>query len=182
MRGCVSAGRAAKSRSVIVARALEELRWVIYGEYIRACHAESRVFCRRVFVCGSTRPVVHTAKRCSGRGPNGQPNCRVDAFRMIPSIQPARFVTIRLAAALTGYTPGAIETKIARAIWIEGREWRRAPDGRVLIDLRAYEQWVKAGSCSSRAGLSASSTPTTDDKKGRAATPSLRTTTRQALR
>jgi hypothetical protein len=60
------------------------------------------------------------------------------------SLQPARFVTISLAEALTGYTKDAIETKIARGVWIEGREWRRAPDGRVLIDMRGYEKWVES--------------------------------------
>ena len=58
-------------------------------------------------------------------------------------MQPSRFVTIPLAKALTGYTVSAIETKIARGVWVEGREWRRAPDGRVLIDLRGYERWVE---------------------------------------
>ena len=59
---------------------------------------------------------------------------------MAIAIQPARFVTIPLAESLTGYTIGAIETKIARGVWVEGREWRRAPDGRVLIDMRGYER------------------------------------------
>ena len=60
------------------------------------------------------------------------------------SLQPARFVTISLAEALTGYTKDAIETKIARGVWIEGREYRRAPDGRILIDMRGYEKWVES--------------------------------------
>ena len=59
------------------------------------------------------------------------------------AVQPARFVTIALAEALTGYTKDAIQTKIARRVWIEGREWRRAPDGRVLIAMRGYEKWVE---------------------------------------
>jgi hypothetical protein len=58
---------------------------------------------------------------------------------MTAGVQPARFVTIPLAELLTGYTTAAIETKIARGVWVEGREWRRAPDGRVLIDMRGYE-------------------------------------------
>ncbi len=60
------------------------------------------------------------------------------------AVQAARFVTIALAEALTGYTKDAIETKINRGIWVEGREWRRAPDGRVLIDMRGYEKWVES--------------------------------------
>jgi len=59
-------------------------------------------------------------------------------------IAPARFVTIALAESLTGYAVTAIETKIARGVWVEGREWRRAPDGRVLVDIRGYEKWVES--------------------------------------
>jgi len=62
---------------------------------------------------------------------------------MAIAIQPARFVTIPLAESLTGYTTGAIETKIARGVWVEGREWRRTSDGRILIDMRGYERWVE---------------------------------------
>ena len=54
----------------------------------------------------------------------------------VSALASARFVTISLAHALTRYTVSAIETKIKRGVWIEGREWRRAPDGRVLIDMR----------------------------------------------
>ena len=59
----------------------------------------------------------------------------------------ARFVTISLAHALTRFTVNAIETKIKRGEWIEGREWRRAPDGRVLIDMRGYERWIEGQNC-----------------------------------
>lgn len=53
----------------------------------------------------------------------------------------ARFVTIDLAAAMTGFTPGAIRTKIAKSVWLEGRQWVKR-DGRVLIDMKGYEQWA----------------------------------------
>lgn len=59
-----------------------------------------------------------------------------------------RFVTIELAAVTTGFSPGAIRTKISRAVWVEGREWVRAPDGRVLIDMRGYERWAGAAAAS----------------------------------
>jgi hypothetical protein len=54
----------------------------------------------------------------------------------------ARFVTIELAAAITGFSPGAIRTKIARGVWLEGRQWVKR-DGRVLIDMRGYEAWAE---------------------------------------
>jgi len=65
----------------------------------------------------------------------------------VSALASARFVTISLAHALTGYTVNAIETKINRGVWVEGREWRRAPDGRVLIDMRGYERWVESRNC-----------------------------------
>lgn len=59
-------------------------------------------------------------------------------------VSASRFVTIELAAVLTGFTEGAIRTKIARGVWLEGREYVRR-DGRVLIDMRGYERWAEAG-------------------------------------
>jgi hypothetical protein len=57
---------------------------------------------------------------------------------------PARFVTIELASSLTGFSPGAIRTKIARGVWLEQRQFVKR-DGRVLIDLKGYEQWAEMG-------------------------------------
>jgi hypothetical protein len=56
----------------------------------------------------------------------------------------ARFVTIELAATLTGLTPGAIRTKIGKGVWLENRQYVRR-DGRVLIDMRGYDQWAATG-------------------------------------
>jgi hypothetical protein len=58
-------------------------------------------------------------------------------------IMPARYVRIVLAQALTGYTVKAIERKIERGDWVEGKLWRRAPDGRIVIDMTGYHQWVE---------------------------------------
>ncbi len=62
----------------------------------------------------------------------------------VVQIAPSRFVTIDLAAVITGLTPGAIRTKIGKGIWLEGREYARR-EGRVFIDLRGYERWVGNG-------------------------------------
>jgi hypothetical protein len=37
----------------------------------------------------------------------------------------------------------AIERKIERGDWVEGKVWIRAPDGRVLINIPGYEKWVE---------------------------------------
>ena len=56
----------------------------------------------------------------------------------------SRFVTIELAAAITGLSAAAIRAKIAKAVWVEGRQYVRR-DGRVLVDMRGYEQWAERG-------------------------------------
>lgn len=56
-----------------------------------------------------------------------------------------RYVTIPKVAAESGYTENAIRSKIRDGIWSEGQEWKRAPDGRVLIDVDGYCRWVEAG-------------------------------------
>lgn len=58
-------------------------------------------------------------------------------------LAPSRYVTIELASTLTGRSPAAIRAKIARGEWIEGREYIRAPDHRITVDLRGYEKWVE---------------------------------------
>lgn len=59
-------------------------------------------------------------------------------------LTPARFVTVRLAATLTGLTEKAIDRKRERGIWLEGKHWRKV-DGNVLIDMKEYERWADRG-------------------------------------
>lgn len=63
------------------------------------------------------------------------------------AVTPARadYVTIPIAAAITGYSVKAIRRKIEAGVWLEGREFRRAPDGHVLISVKGYELWVERG-------------------------------------
>lgn len=58
-------------------------------------------------------------------------------------VRPARYVLLPLASTLTGYTVKAMERKIERGDWLERRVWIRAPDGRILIDMDGYHQWVE---------------------------------------
>jgi hypothetical protein len=53
-------------------------------------------------------------------------------------------VLLPLANAITGYTVKAMERKIERGDWAEGKVWRRAPDGRILIDILGYQRWVES--------------------------------------
>ena len=67
----------------------------------------------------------------------------VRAGRSAPALMPARYVRIHLFGALTGYSAKAVERKIASGAWMEGREFKRAPDGHILVDMRGYERWVE---------------------------------------
>lgn len=56
----------------------------------------------------------------------------------------ARYVTVGLASAKIGLTPKAIRRKIEDGVWRESVEWRRAPDGHVMIDMDAVERWIES--------------------------------------
>ncbi len=56
----------------------------------------------------------------------------------------ARFVRIPKFCEDTGYTKRAVETKIHRHVWAEGKEYRRAPDGCIFIDMEGFEKWVQS--------------------------------------
>lgn len=56
----------------------------------------------------------------------------------------ARYVLLPLAYAITGYSVKAIERKIERGDWMEGKVWRRAPDGRIHLDVEGYQRWVES--------------------------------------
>lgn len=44
---------------------------------------------------------------------------------------------------MTGYSVKAIERKIARGVWLEGKEYRRAPDNRILLAAQVYQRWAE---------------------------------------
>lgn len=56
-----------------------------------------------------------------------------------------RYIRIALFTALTGWTDKAVRRKIQDGVWVEDREYRRAPDGNVLIDVEGYNRWVEGG-------------------------------------
>lgn len=58
-------------------------------------------------------------------------------------VAPAPFVTIPLASAVTGLSEKAIRRKIEDGKWIEGREYRRSPDGGVFISIEGFCKWVE---------------------------------------
>lgn len=42
-----------------------------------------------------------------------------------------------------GYTEKAVEKKIETGVWREGKEYRKAPDGHIMIDLEGVRRWVE---------------------------------------
>src|SRR5688572_8477983 len=99
--------------------------------------------------------VLQLAQALAGLvGPQGDPTF---------TVQPARYVTIALASARTGYSVKAIEKKIEDDVWAEGAEWVRSPDGRILVDMEGYEKWVaKAPGSRSAKRASGSSSRSTE--------------------
>ena len=83
---------------------------------------------------------------------------------LAPPVAPAPYVTIPLAAMITGLTEKAIRRKIEEGKWIEVREYRRSPDGGIFISIRGYQQWVESGqaSKSGRAASASSSSSTAE--------------------
>ncbi len=53
-----------------------------------------------------------------------------------------RFVTIKKYSELSGYSDRAIQTKIERGILLQDKHYKKAPDGRVLIDISEIERWI----------------------------------------
>jgi hypothetical protein len=54
-----------------------------------------------------------------------------------------RYVTISKFAQESGYTQEAIRAKIKAGVWLQDVVWKKAPDGRVLIDIDGFERWVE---------------------------------------
>ena len=57
-----------------------------------------------------------------------------------------RYVTISKFAEESGYSEEAIRAKIKAGVWLMDVVWKKAPDGRVLIDVEGYADWVEANS------------------------------------
>ena len=55
-----------------------------------------------------------------------------------------RYVTPFRASALTGLSVKAMEHMRAKGVWAEGVHYR-VRNGRIFIDLAAYERWVETG-------------------------------------
>jgi hypothetical protein len=53
------------------------------------------------------------------------------------------WVLIPVFSNLTGYTEKAIRRKIQDGVWVQGKHYRKAPDGRVAMNLQEFYRWVE---------------------------------------
>lgn len=53
------------------------------------------------------------------------------------------WVLIPVFSAVTGYSEKAVRCKIHEGVWLEGRHYRRAPDGHITMHLPSYYKWVE---------------------------------------
>ena len=58
---------------------------------------------------------------------------------------PGRWVLINRLAEITGYSEDAVRHKVKNVTWSQGRIWRKAPDGRIFVNLEEFERWVESG-------------------------------------
>lgn len=55
-----------------------------------------------------------------------------------------KWVLINKVVELIGYSEYAIRTKLSRGVWLHGIHWTKAPDGRLLFNIQAIQQWIES--------------------------------------
>lgn len=50
---------------------------------------------------------------------------------------------IPIFCQLTGYTEKAVRMKIEKGVWLQGRHYRKAPDGHITMNIQEYYKWVE---------------------------------------
>lgn len=82
-------------------------------------------------------------------------------------VESSRYVTVKLFSAMTGYTVKAVDAKRANGTWVEGEVWITALDGRVLMDMEGYEEWVEKAPASRRVKKASESNSSSTARSGR---------------
>lgn len=54
-----------------------------------------------------------------------------------------KWVTIKKLSEVTGYTEDAIRAKIKKQVWQQNWHWRKAPDGRILMNQDKIAEWIE---------------------------------------
>ena len=55
-----------------------------------------------------------------------------------------KWVTIKKCANDTGYSEEAIRAKIKKSVWKYKVHFRKAPDGRIVINVEEIEKWMES--------------------------------------
>jgi len=55
-----------------------------------------------------------------------------------------KYVTVKKFSELSGYTQDGIRGKIKNGKWLSDRHWKKAPDGRILINVKEVEKWIES--------------------------------------
>ncbi|WP_294767119.1 excisionase [uncultured Rhodoferax sp.] len=58
-------------------------------------------------------------------------------------VAPAPYVTIKLASVIIGLSEKAIRRKIEEGKWIDGKHYRRSPDGGIFVSIAWFVKWVE---------------------------------------
>lgn len=54
-----------------------------------------------------------------------------------------RYVLMAKFCEESGYTEKAIRRKIESGVWLENQQFRKAPDGHIMVDVEGYGRWVE---------------------------------------
>ena len=54
------------------------------------------------------------------------------------------YVLIPVFCALVGYTDKAVRRKIQDGVWLEGKHYRKAPDGHIMMNMPEIYKWVES--------------------------------------
>jgi hypothetical protein len=53
------------------------------------------------------------------------------------------YVLIHVFCAMTGYTDKAVRRKIEDGKWLEGKHYRKSPDGHIHMNIEEYRKWIE---------------------------------------
>lgn len=54
-----------------------------------------------------------------------------------------QWVLIPVFCSLSGYTDKAVRRKMGEGVWIQGKHYKKAPDGRIHMSMPEYYKWVE---------------------------------------
>ena len=57
-----------------------------------------------------------------------------------------RWVLVKKFAEMSGYSEEAVRQKIKKSVWLWGVHYRKAPDGRLVVNIEEVEKWLESTS------------------------------------